>query len=119
MPLLSKCFPCFKFKREEVIDKLDYSNTPLQDAFPEVWQHERTLEELHLSNARVSNKCANPSFNFILSNAHLTLATNTSAAAVLLSGITHPAGEQQQSGEHTTGHWFAASTAASGSQSES
>lgn len=55
MPLLSKCFPCFKFKREEVIDKLDYSNTPLQDAFPEVWQHERTLEELHLSNARVSN----------------------------------------------------------------
>ncbi|KAH8403744.1 hypothetical protein KR215_001983 [Drosophila sulfurigaster] len=53
MPLLSKCFPCFKFKREEVIDKLDYSNTPLQDAFPEVWQHERTLEELHLSNARL------------------------------------------------------------------
>lgn len=121
MPLLSKCFPCFKFKREEVIDKLDYSNTPLQDAFPEVWQHERTLEELHLSNARVSNKLpkSNSSFNFISSNAHPTLAANTSPAAVLLSGITHPAGEQQQSGEHTTSHWFAASTAASGSQSES
>lgn len=53
MPLLSKCFPCFKFKREEVIDKLDYSNTPLTD-FPEVWQHERTLEELYLSTTRVS-----------------------------------------------------------------
>jgi len=52
MPLLSKCFPCFKFKREEVIDKLDYSNTPLTD-FPEVWQHERTLEELYLSTTRV------------------------------------------------------------------
>lgn len=63
MPLLSKCFPCFKFKREEVIDKLDYSNTPLQDAFPEVWQHERTLEELHLSNARVSSIYA---FQFLL-----------------------------------------------------
>lgn len=119
MPLLSKCFPCFKFKREEVIDKLDYSNTPLQDAFPEVWQHERTLEELHLSNARVSNKCPNPSLNSFLSNAHPTLAANTSPAAVLLPGITNPAGEQQQSGEHTTGHWLAASTAASGSQSES
>lgn len=119
MPLLSKCFPCFKFKREEVIDKLDYSNTPLQDAFPEVWQHERTLEELHLSNARVSNKFLNLSFNLILSNAHPTLAANASPATVLLSGITHPAGEQQQSGEHTTGHRLAASTAASGSQSES
>ncbi|EDX07160.1 GD11090 [Drosophila simulans] len=52
MPLLSKCFPCFKFKREEVIDKLDYSNTPLTD-FPEVWQHERTLEELYLSTTRL------------------------------------------------------------------
>ncbi|ALC41217.1 Lap1 [Drosophila busckii] len=55
MPLLSNCFACFKFKRQEVIDKLDYSNTPLQDAFPEVWQHERTLEELHLSNARLQS----------------------------------------------------------------
>ncbi|XP_017040739.1 protein lap1 [Drosophila ficusphila] len=54
MPLLSKCFPCFKFKREEVIDKLDYSNTPLTD-FPEVWQHERTLEELYLSTTRLQS----------------------------------------------------------------
>lgn len=53
MPLLSKCFPCFKFKHEEVIDKLDYSNTPLSTDFPEVWQHERTLEELYLSTTRV------------------------------------------------------------------
>ncbi|KAH8277649.1 hypothetical protein KR018_002829 [Drosophila ironensis] len=53
MPLLSKCFPCFKFKREEVIDKLDYSNTPLASDFPEVWQHERTLEELYLSTTRL------------------------------------------------------------------
>ncbi|XP_002016670.2 protein lap1 [Drosophila persimilis] len=54
MPLLSKCFPCFKFKHEEVIDKLDYSNTPLTD-FPEVWQHERTLEELYLSTTRLQS----------------------------------------------------------------
>ncbi|XP_068146634.1 protein lap1 [Drosophila tropicalis] len=52
MPLLSKCFPCFKFKRQEVIQILDYSNTPLTD-FPEVWQHERTLEELYLSTTRL------------------------------------------------------------------
>lgn len=94
MPLLSKCFPCFKFKREEVIDKLDYSNTPLQDAFPEVWQHERTLEELHLSNARVSS-ILNPIHTLVYPMFRILSAANPAATVVLLPGIACPAGEQQ------------------------
>lgn len=93
MPLLSKCFPCFKFKREEVIDKLDYSNTPLQDAFPEVWQHERTLEELHLSNARVSSVYPIPILTLFYPM--FLLAANPAATVVLLPGFACPAGEQQ------------------------
>ncbi|XP_013105696.2 protein lap1 [Stomoxys calcitrans] len=54
MPL-SKCFPCLQFKNEEVITKLDYSNTVLTDMFPLVWQHERTLEELNLTSTRINN----------------------------------------------------------------
>lgn len=54
MPL-SKCFPCLQFKNEEVITKLDYSNTVLTEVFPLVWQHERTLEELHLTSTRINN----------------------------------------------------------------
>ncbi|XP_075147007.1 leucine rich repeat containing protein 7 lap1 [Haematobia irritans] len=54
MPL-SKCFPCLQFKNEEVINKLDYSNTVLTEVFPLVWQHERTLEELYLTSTRINN----------------------------------------------------------------
>lgn len=54
MPL-SKCFPCLQFKNEEVVSKLDYSNTVLTDVFPLVWQHERTLEELYLTSTRINN----------------------------------------------------------------
>lgn len=53
MPL-SKCFPCFQFRMEEVVNKLDYSNNILSEAFPQVWQHERTLEELNVTSTRVS-----------------------------------------------------------------
>lgn len=51
---LSECFPCLQFKKEEVVIKLDYSNTVLLETFPQIWQHERTLEELNLNSTRVS-----------------------------------------------------------------
>lgn len=54
MPL-SKCFPCLQFKNEEVVTKLDYSNSVLTEIFPVVWQHERTLEELHVTSTRINN----------------------------------------------------------------
>uniref|UniRef100_A0A1A9WYC7 PDZ domain-containing protein n=1 Tax=Glossina brevipalpis TaxID=37001 RepID=A0A1A9WYC7_9MUSC len=52
---LSKCFPCLQFKKEDVVIKLDYSNTTLLESFPHVCQHERTLEELNLSSTRINN----------------------------------------------------------------
>uniref|UniRef100_A0A1A9V097 Uncharacterized protein n=1 Tax=Glossina austeni TaxID=7395 RepID=A0A1A9V097_GLOAU len=52
---LSECFPCLQFKKEEVVIKLDYSNTVLLETFPQIWQHERTLEELNLNSTRINN----------------------------------------------------------------
>ncbi|XP_037946399.1 protein lap1 [Teleopsis dalmanni] len=52
---LRKCFPCLQFRNEEVITKLNYSNKVLTDEFPEVWEHERTLEELQLISARLNS----------------------------------------------------------------
>ncbi|XP_055858254.1 protein lap1 [Episyrphus balteatus] len=49
-----KCFPCRKFKNEEIITILDHSNCTLTDVPPDVLQHERTLEELYLSSNRIS-----------------------------------------------------------------
>lgn len=49
-----KCFPCRRFKNEEVVTVLDHSNCTLTDVPPDVLQHERTLEELYLSSNRVS-----------------------------------------------------------------
>ncbi|KAL9872808.1 leucine rich repeat containing protein 7 lap1 isoform 1-T3 [Glossina fuscipes fuscipes] len=52
---LSECFPCLQFKKEEVVIKLDYSNTVLLETFPQIWEHERTLEELNLNSTRINN----------------------------------------------------------------
>ncbi|XP_055922327.1 protein lap1 [Eupeodes corollae] len=49
-----KCFPCRRFKNEEVVTVLDHSNCTLTDVPPDVLQHERTLEELYLSSNRIT-----------------------------------------------------------------
>ncbi|KAI8122632.1 Protein lap1 [Lucilia cuprina] len=51
---LSKLFPCFQFRMENNINKLDYSNNILSESFPQVWQYERTLEELNVMSTRIN-----------------------------------------------------------------
>ncbi|XP_037820935.1 protein lap1 [Lucilia sericata] len=51
---LSKLFPCFQFRLEDNINKLDYSNNILSEGFPQVWQYERTLEELNVMSTRIN-----------------------------------------------------------------
>lgn len=53
MPL-SKFFPCLQFRLDDNICKLDYSNNVLSDCFPQVWQYERTLEELNITSTRIN-----------------------------------------------------------------
>lgn len=54
MPL-SKFFPCFQFRLEDNVNKLDYSNNIFSEGFPQVWQYERTLEELNVNSTRINN----------------------------------------------------------------
>ncbi|KAM7351658.1 leucine rich repeat containing protein 7 lap1 [Cochliomyia hominivorax] len=54
MPL-SKLFPCFQFRLDDNINKLDYSNNVFPEEFPQVWQYEQTLEELNVTSTRINN----------------------------------------------------------------
>lgn len=51
---LSRFFPCFQFRLDDNVHKLDYSNNVLSEGFPQVWQHERTLEELNVTSTRIN-----------------------------------------------------------------
>ncbi|XP_054746561.1 protein lap1 isoform X2 [Anastrepha obliqua] len=52
---LLRCFSCLAKENDEIILELDFSNNALTDIFPNVWQHERTLEELYLSSAHIKS----------------------------------------------------------------
>ncbi|XP_053967633.1 protein lap1 isoform X2 [Anastrepha ludens] len=52
---LLRCFSCLAKENDEIILELDFSNNALTDIFPNIWQHERTLEELYLSSAHIKS----------------------------------------------------------------
>lgn len=50
------CFNCLSIHHRDEILTLDYSHHSLNDVPPDIFQHERTLEELYLNSNRVSRE---------------------------------------------------------------
>lgn len=70
---LLKFFRCLQFQLDDSIYKLDYSNNVLTDSFPQVWQYERTLEELNIVSTRIN--CLPPQL-FYCQSLKILLASN-------------------------------------------
>ncbi|XP_036334982.1 protein lap1 isoform X2 [Rhagoletis pomonella] len=74
-----RCFSCLANQNDDIILELDFSNNILSDAFPNVWQHERTLEELYLNSARITSL---PPELFYCQNLRVLVVSNNNLESV-------------------------------------
>ncbi|XP_004520490.1 protein lap1 isoform X2 [Ceratitis capitata] len=74
-----RCFSCLVKQNDELVSKLDFSSNVLTDVSPNIWRHERTLEELHLSAARINSL---PPELFYCQNLRILIANNNSLKTI-------------------------------------